>query len=47
MFKRMFLPFKLVEINGGTFTNAYGNIYEQSVIEWDFFQNKIDKPNKV
>ena len=43
----MFLPFNLVEINRGTFTNAYGNIYEQSAIEWDFFQDEIDKPNKV
>ena len=33
IFKRMFLPFKLVGIDGGTFTNAYRNTYEQSAIE--------------
>jgi len=33
LYKRMFLPFELVGINSGTFTNVFRNIEEYSIIK--------------
>jgi len=47
MFKKIFLPFKLVGMDGRIFTNAFSNTYKCSVIEWDFLIEDLPTPNKL
>ena len=42
----MFLPFKLVGIDGRVFMNTFRNTHEDSTIEWDFIIEDILLPNK-
>ena len=46
MFKKMFLPFELVGMDGRTFTNAFSNTCKCSAIKWDFLIEDLLIPNK-